>query len=162
MDSIVRARSGQIIAIGGLMRNSTQRNNFSTPVLGRVPGLKRTDVGLEKPDAVGTRKLPEALIPGGRQHANGDVRGHPDGEPALGKGDVRANVEPDHFRTDGPAPVLNPEGTKRQVAVRFGTFNGTGGDQRQSEEQLEGITSHAAILAAAGAIRQRSRANVAP
>jgi MSHA biogenesis protein MshL len=40
-DSIVRAKSGQIIAIGGLMRNSTQRNDYSTPVLGRVPGLKR-------------------------------------------------------------------------------------------------------------------------
>lgn len=40
-DSIVRARSGQIIAIGGLMRNSTTRNDYSTPVLGRVPGLKR-------------------------------------------------------------------------------------------------------------------------
>ena len=40
-DSIVRARSGQIIAIGGLMRNSTQRTDYGTPVLGRVPGLKR-------------------------------------------------------------------------------------------------------------------------
>ena len=40
-DSIVRAKSGQIIAIGGLMRNSTQRNDYSTPVLGRVPGLRR-------------------------------------------------------------------------------------------------------------------------
>lgn len=40
-DSIVRAKSGQIIAIGGLMRNSTTRSDYSTPVLGRVPGLKR-------------------------------------------------------------------------------------------------------------------------
>jgi MSHA biogenesis protein MshL len=40
-DSIVRARSGQIIAIGGLMRNSARRTEFSMPVLGRVPGLKR-------------------------------------------------------------------------------------------------------------------------
>jgi MSHA biogenesis protein MshL len=40
-DSIVKAKSGQIIAIGGLMRNSSRRQNFSTPVLGRVPGLKR-------------------------------------------------------------------------------------------------------------------------
>ena len=40
-DSIVRARSGQIIAIGGLMRNSSRTSEFSTPVLGRVPGLKR-------------------------------------------------------------------------------------------------------------------------
>ncbi len=40
-DSIVKAKSGQIIAIGGLMRNSARRVDFSTPVLGRVPGLKR-------------------------------------------------------------------------------------------------------------------------
>ena len=40
-DSIVKARSGQIIAIGGLMRNSFEENEYSTPVLGRVPGIKR-------------------------------------------------------------------------------------------------------------------------
>jgi MSHA biogenesis protein MshL len=40
-DSIVKARSGQIIAIGGLMRNSSRKVEFGTPVLGRVPGLKR-------------------------------------------------------------------------------------------------------------------------
>jgi MSHA biogenesis protein MshL len=40
-DSIVKARSGQIIAIGGLMRSSSKQVNFSTPVLGRVPGLRR-------------------------------------------------------------------------------------------------------------------------
>lgn len=40
-DSIVKAKSGQIIAIGGLMRNSSRKQEFSTPVLGRVPGLKR-------------------------------------------------------------------------------------------------------------------------
>lgn len=40
-DSIVKARSGQIIAIGGLMRNSSRRNDASMPVLGRVPGLRR-------------------------------------------------------------------------------------------------------------------------
>jgi MSHA biogenesis protein MshL len=40
-DSIVKAKSGQIIAIGGLMRNSSRRFDHSTPVLGRVPGLKR-------------------------------------------------------------------------------------------------------------------------
>ena len=40
-DSIVKAKSGQIIAIGGLMRNSSRKHEFSTPVLGRVPGLKR-------------------------------------------------------------------------------------------------------------------------
>jgi MSHA biogenesis protein MshL len=40
-DSIVKAKSGQIIAIGGLMRNSSRKQDFSTPVLGRIPGLKR-------------------------------------------------------------------------------------------------------------------------
>ena len=40
-DSIVKAKSGQIIAIGGLMRNSSKREDFATPVLGRVPGLRR-------------------------------------------------------------------------------------------------------------------------
>ena len=38
-DSIVRARSGQIIVIGGLMRNSSREQDFGTPFLSRVPGL---------------------------------------------------------------------------------------------------------------------------
>jgi MSHA biogenesis protein MshL len=38
-DSIVRARSGQIIVIGGLMRSTTRKNSFGTPGLSRVPGL---------------------------------------------------------------------------------------------------------------------------
>jgi MSHA biogenesis protein MshL len=40
-DSVVKAKSGQIIAIGGLMRTTSRRVDFSTPWLGRVPGLKR-------------------------------------------------------------------------------------------------------------------------
>jgi MSHA biogenesis protein MshL len=40
-DSIVKAQSGQIIAIGGLMRNSSRRLDFSTPILGDIPGLGR-------------------------------------------------------------------------------------------------------------------------
>jgi MSHA biogenesis protein MshL len=40
-DSVVKAKSGQIIAIGGLMRNSSKKVNFSTPWFGRIPGLKR-------------------------------------------------------------------------------------------------------------------------
>jgi MSHA biogenesis protein MshL len=40
-DSVVKAASGQIIAIGGLMRNSTRRVDQGTPWLGRIPGLKR-------------------------------------------------------------------------------------------------------------------------
>ena len=40
-DSIVKAKSGQIIAIGGLMRNSSRTLEFATPVLGDIPGLGR-------------------------------------------------------------------------------------------------------------------------
>jgi MSHA biogenesis protein MshL len=40
-DSVVRAKSGQIIAIGGLMRNSSKKLDYSTPWLGKIPGLKR-------------------------------------------------------------------------------------------------------------------------
>jgi MSHA biogenesis protein MshL len=40
-DSVVKAKSGQIIAIGGLMRNTSKKQEWQTPVLGRVPGLKR-------------------------------------------------------------------------------------------------------------------------
>ena len=40
-DSIVKAQSGQIIAIGGLMRNASRKLDFSTPVLGNIPGLGR-------------------------------------------------------------------------------------------------------------------------
>ncbi len=38
-DSIVRARSGQVIVIGGLMRNTRKRQDFSTPFLGAIPVL---------------------------------------------------------------------------------------------------------------------------
>jgi MSHA biogenesis protein MshL len=40
-DSIVKAKSGQIIAIGGLMRNASRRVDQTAPWVGRVPGLKR-------------------------------------------------------------------------------------------------------------------------
>jgi MSHA biogenesis protein MshL len=38
-DSIVKARSGQIIVIGGLMRNSIQDETFGTPGLSKIPGI---------------------------------------------------------------------------------------------------------------------------
>lgn len=38
-DSIVKARSGQIIVIGGLMRNSIKDESFGTPVLSKIPGV---------------------------------------------------------------------------------------------------------------------------
>jgi MSHA biogenesis protein MshL len=40
-DSVVRAKSGQVIVIGGLMREQRRRNDYKTPVLGDVPGLGR-------------------------------------------------------------------------------------------------------------------------
>ena len=40
-DSIVKARSGQIIVIGGLMRQTRQRKDYKTPLLGDIPGLGR-------------------------------------------------------------------------------------------------------------------------
>ncbi len=38
-DSVVKARSGQIIVIGGLMRDSETRQRFGMPGLSRVPGI---------------------------------------------------------------------------------------------------------------------------
>jgi MSHA biogenesis protein MshL len=40
-DSIVKARNGQVIVIGGLMRESRQREKYKTPLLGDVPGVGR-------------------------------------------------------------------------------------------------------------------------
>ena len=40
-DSIVKARSGQLIVIGGLMRQSVTKQDYKTPFLGDVPGLGR-------------------------------------------------------------------------------------------------------------------------
>jgi MSHA biogenesis protein MshL len=38
-DSVVRARNGQVIVIGGLMRETRKRNDYKTPGLGSVPVL---------------------------------------------------------------------------------------------------------------------------
>jgi|GEM_PF-28929 MSHA biogenesis protein MshL len=38
-DSIVRAKSGQIVVIGGLMENTTAEQTASTPFLEKIPGL---------------------------------------------------------------------------------------------------------------------------
>ena len=40
-DSIVRARSGQLVIIGGLMREETTKANYKTPFLGDIPGVGR-------------------------------------------------------------------------------------------------------------------------
>ncbi len=40
-DSVVKAQSGQIIAIGGLMRDSSQQVDFATPGFSDIPGLGR-------------------------------------------------------------------------------------------------------------------------
>jgi MSHA biogenesis protein MshL len=38
-DSVVRARSGQVIVIGGLMRETRARDDYKTPFLGNIPGV---------------------------------------------------------------------------------------------------------------------------
>jgi len=38
-DSIVHARSGQLVIIGGLMREVVNKNAYKTPLLGDIPGL---------------------------------------------------------------------------------------------------------------------------
>lgn len=38
-DSVVRAKSGQVIVIGGLMRETRKRNDYKTPGLGSIPVL---------------------------------------------------------------------------------------------------------------------------
>jgi MSHA biogenesis protein MshL len=38
-DSIVRAKNGQVIVIGGLMRETRKRDNYKIPLLGDIPGL---------------------------------------------------------------------------------------------------------------------------
>jgi len=38
-DSVVRAHNGQVIVIGGLMRETRKRNDYKTPGLGSVPVL---------------------------------------------------------------------------------------------------------------------------
>jgi MSHA biogenesis protein MshL len=38
-DSIVRAKSGQLVIIGGLMREEIDKTNYKTPFLGDIPGL---------------------------------------------------------------------------------------------------------------------------
>ena len=38
-DSVVKARSGQMIVIGGLMRSTRRQQNYGTPYLSSIPGL---------------------------------------------------------------------------------------------------------------------------
>jgi MSHA biogenesis protein MshL len=40
-DSVVKARNGQVIVIGGLMRETRKRDSYKTPWLGDVPGVGR-------------------------------------------------------------------------------------------------------------------------
>jgi MSHA biogenesis protein MshL len=40
-DNIVKARSGQVIVIGGLMRETRKNQQYKTPVLGDIPGVGR-------------------------------------------------------------------------------------------------------------------------
>ena len=38
-DSVVRAKNGQVIVIGGLMRETRKRDNYKIPLLGDIPGV---------------------------------------------------------------------------------------------------------------------------
>lgn len=38
-DSVVRAQSGQVIVVGGLMRETRKRDNYKVPLLGDIPGV---------------------------------------------------------------------------------------------------------------------------
>ena len=38
-DSVVRAKNGQVIVIGGLMRETRKRDNYKIPLLGDIPGI---------------------------------------------------------------------------------------------------------------------------
>ena len=49
-DSVVKARSGQIIVIGGLMRDSETRQRFGMPGLSRVPGIGNLFTSVRKVD----------------------------------------------------------------------------------------------------------------
>jgi MSHA biogenesis protein MshL len=40
-DSVVRAKSGQVIVIGGLMRETRKRDDYKLPLLGNLPGVGR-------------------------------------------------------------------------------------------------------------------------
>jgi MSHA biogenesis protein MshL len=40
-DSMVRARSGQVIVIGGLMQETVDKQQYKTPLLGDIPGVGR-------------------------------------------------------------------------------------------------------------------------
>ncbi len=40
-DSVVKAKSGQVIVIGGLMRNTRRAQDYRTPVLGDMPGSRQ-------------------------------------------------------------------------------------------------------------------------
>lgn len=52
-DSIVRARNGQVVVIGGLMRESSQQRRFGTPGLSRIPFLGQA-FGSRKEDTIKT------------------------------------------------------------------------------------------------------------
>ncbi|MFW5927546.1 MAG: pilus (MSHA type) biogenesis protein MshL [Wenzhouxiangella sp.] len=52
-DSIVRARNGQVVVIGGLMRESSEQRRFGTPGLSRIPLIGQA-FGSRKEDTIKT------------------------------------------------------------------------------------------------------------
>jgi MSHA biogenesis protein MshL len=82
-DSIVRARSGQVIVIGGLMQESVDRTQYKTPLLGDVPGVGRLFRSeQDQKSKIELVILLRALVVGGSDWAQVP------GEPAAGAKDV--------------------------------------------------------------------------
>ncbi|GAB4350693.1 MAG: pilus (MSHA type) biogenesis protein MshL [Gammaproteobacteria bacterium] len=75
-DSIVRARSGQVVVIGGLMKDQTRRNDAGTPGLGDLPAVG--DLFKHKKQSVSKTELVILLRPvvvdGSGRQFNEDLR----------------------------------------------------------------------------------------
>jgi MSHA biogenesis protein MshL len=78
-DSIVRARSGQIVVIGGLMQESRRNETARTPVLGSIPGVGRlfqhTRQSMRKTELVILLRPVVVNSDADWEHALGDVGG---------------------------------------------------------------------------------------
>jgi MSHA biogenesis protein MshL len=78
-DSIVRARSGQIVVIGGLMQESRRNETARTPVLGNIPGIGRlfqhTQQTMRKTELVILLRPVVVNSDADWEHALGDVGG---------------------------------------------------------------------------------------
>ena len=94
-DSVIRARSGQIVIIGGLMKHETVEVNTSVPLLGDVPFLgtlfrqtkqikhKKELVILLRPTVVDTQEWPNQIRQVSQDFADVDRGFHLGGRPDL-------------------------------------------------------------------------------